>query len=299
MIKYEDFQKVDIRVEKIEKIKSATGFKIRSAKFKHGGESEVVEVNDQWIFRFPKSSVIDKKINKKWNFLNSFSEISPVQVPKPKYITNNLIGYKKIVGDPISPAQIEKLNNKDKSKIAKQMGLFLKALHTHKDKSINFDTGYLVMRIKDYNSYPKEFAKYLNIKECKVLETMINKIAKNPSNFRKPTKIIHGDFNSNNILWDKKRNIITGILDWSDMGLGVPAMDFISVADFNVKDNDKFLKDILKWYGAKDDSLFIQIKENAIIDVMNWFWFYKKTDNAKGVNRIVKKMKTILGKEIK
>lgn len=55
---------------------------------------------------------------------------------------------------------------------------------------------------------------------------------------------------------------------------------------------------MLKWYGVKNDSLFIQIKENAIIDLMNWFWFYKKTGNPKGVNRIVKKMKMILGRRV-
>lgn len=230
--------KPESRVDKIEKIKKATGLEIDSVKFKHGGESEIVEVNGQWIFRFPKSSIIAEKTKKRWNFLKSFS--ASIQVPKPEYITNQLIGYKKILGEPLLRTQIEKLSDINKSKIAKQLGLFLKTLHSHKDKHINFDTGYLIMRRTDYKANPKEFTKYLNIRERKALETRIKKIAQNPSNFKNPTTIIHGDFNSNNILWDKKQKIITGILDWSDMGLGIPAMDFISVAEFNGKKTTHF-----------------------------------------------------------
>ncbi|HWW38689.1 aminoglycoside phosphotransferase family protein [Pedobacter sp.] len=281
--------------KKIEEVKKITGLKVNSYKvITSRAKNFIIEINKIWIFRFPKNSIIKKETKKRWNFLASFSEISPIQVPKPEFITNHLIGYRKISGEPLLPTQIEKLNNKSKLKIAKQIGLFLKALHNYKDKSINFDTGYLVMRRKDYKTYPKEFAKYLKISECKVLETMIKKIAQNSSNFRKPTNIIHGDFNLNNFLWDKKRKVITGIVDWSDMGLGIPAMDFIGIADFNSHSNDLFLKDTLKWYGTKNNGLFNQIKANAIVDVMNWFWFYKKTGNPKGVSRVVTKIKTIL-----
>lgn len=281
--------------EKIESIQKATGLKINSYKvINRGAESLIIEVNEEWIFRFPRSSIFKEKMRKRLNFLVSFSKISPLKIPAPKYIEQDFIGYKKIPGQPLYPTNIEKLTEKEKLMIAKQLGLFLKALHGYRNKQINFDTGYLVMRKKDYWNCPAPITQYLNTGECKNLTARLKSIAKNSENFEKPTTIIHGDLNFNNILWDPNKKVITGILDWSDAGFGIPAMDFIALADFNKKINDQFLRDILVYYGAKNDDLFFQIKENAIIEVMNWFWFYKEKKLTKDMARIIKKLKRIL-----
>lgn len=285
-------------ISKIEEIKKATNLKVNSHKvINKGGESLIIEINGEWIFRFPENPLSKGNIKEKLNFLISFSRISPLKIPIPKYIENNFIGYKKIVGKHPHPASIEKLSKKDKLKIAKQLGLFLKALHNFKSKEINFDTGYLIMRENDYNACPKEIAKYLNEDERKSLEVKIKAIKNNPLNFKKPTSIIHGDFYFNNIIWNPDKKVITGVIDWANVGLGTPSMDFIMLADFNKDSNNDFLRNILKYYGATGDDLFYQIKENAIIDVMNWFWSYYKESNQKGVEKMIKKLKNILAQE--
>jgi aminoglycoside phosphotransferase (APT) family kinase protein len=281
--------------KKIEDIQKATGLKANSYKVvNRGAESLIIEVNDKWIFRFPRSSVFKEKMEKRLSFLLSFPNTSPLQVPVPKFIEPSFIGYEKISGEPLYSTNIEKLAKNDRLKIAKQFGLFLKTLHSYKDRKINFDTGYLVMRKEDYESCPKLITQYLNADERKALDAKLRAIANNPRNFEKPKTIIHGDLNFNNILWDSNRKVITGILDWSDMGLGIPAMDFIALADFNKKRSDQFLKDILTYDGAKNDDLFFQIKENAIIEVINWFWFYEKNNRPKSTARIIRKLKRIL-----
>jgi len=57
---------------------------------------------------------------------------------------------------------------------------------------------------------------------------------------------------------------------------------------------NNFFKAILSAYGAKDDSLFNQIKEDYVIDVMNWFWTYDKEGKPKSKARIIKKLKRLL-----
>lgn len=52
-------------------------------------------------------------------------------------------------------------------------------------------------------------------------------------------------------------------------------MDFIALADFHKRRNDDFLRSILASYGSTDDGLFNQIKANAIIEVINWYWRFK------------------------
>ncbi|MFA6106160.1 MAG: aminoglycoside phosphotransferase family protein [Patescibacteria group bacterium] len=281
--------------EKIKEIQEATGLKISSYKIiNRGFESLIIEVNKKWIFRFPRNQGLRKKTKERLNYLASFSMVSPLKIPEPKFIENGFIGYKKIPGKPFYPANFKKLTEKEKTKTAKQIGLFLKTLHAHKNKRIDFNTGYLVMRKEDYKTPPLTIAKRLNLDERKALKAKIGIIAKNPLNFKKPSSIIHGDLNFNNILWDPEKKSITGIIDWAELGLGMPAMDFIMLADFNVKKNDKFLKEILKYYGVKGNDLLFQIKENAIIDVMNWFWSYHKEKNQKGMARMIGKLKRIL-----
>lgn len=53
----------------------------------------------------------------------SFSRISPISVPIPKYVGEHFIGYKKIDGESLHPRQIEKLTKEDRLKIAKQLGM--------------------------------------------------------------------------------------------------------------------------------------------------------------------------------
>ncbi len=192
--------------EKIESIKKATGFKINSYKVINvGGENLVIEVNNTWIFRFPRNQVLRDKTKEQLNFLASFSKISLLKVPNPRYIEQDFIGYKKIPGKPLYKTNLKKLTENERTKIAEQIGLFLKTLHNYKNKHIDFDTGYLIMRKEDYNTCPKEIAKYLNSCERKSLEAKLKLIKENHLNFEKPTTIIHGDLYFNNILWNSKR----------------------------------------------------------------------------------------------
>ena len=278
--------------KKIKKIQEVTKIKVNSYKVvNRGADSLIIEVNDRWIFRFPRKHAFRKKMKERLNFLIYFAKVSPIKIPAPEYMEDDFIGYKKISGKHLYRSSIERLHRKDKLKIAKQIGLFLKALHSFKSKYVKYETGYLTMYRKDLDYSNWSFKKYLSKNELKNLHGKLDAILANDNNFIKPTTIIHGDLHFNNILWNPKKKTITGVIDWGEVGLGVPAMDFIGILDFNKKSNDKFLKDILTYYGAKNDDLFQQIKENAIIDTMNWFWWYEKNNQPEGMTRIIKKIK--------
>jgi hypothetical protein len=164
----------------IEEIQKATGINVNSYKtIKRGRESLIIEVNDEWIFRFPRSSISQEKIQKRLNFLVSFSKVSPLKIPEPYYIESSFVGYKKIPGQPLSSSALEKLTKKERTNIARQLGLFLKTLHKKKSKNINFDTGYLVMRKEDYTTCPEAIAQYLNVNERKVLKDKLEVIKNN------------------------------------------------------------------------------------------------------------------------
>ena len=160
------------------------------------------------------------------------------------------------------------------------------------DTTIDFD-GALSLRKGYYRSTPAAFRERLRADECGKLDAKLEAIADSPANLIEPTTITHGDLYFANILWDETKGAITGVLDWHEMGLGIPAMDFIALADFTTRRNDQFLRDIVRWYGA-DDSLFHQVKENAIIEVLNWFWFYEMRKDREGMARTIERLRTAL-----
>ena len=284
----------------IEAIASATGLQIHTYKILGRVSGNLVlEVNDEWVFRFPSARPSPDKTQKQLRFLASFAKRSPIAVPEPVYITDHFVGYRRLAGvpfspgDPFSPTGMDRLDDEDKQRIAKQLGVFLATLHRSRDTSIDFDTGYLTLREGDDRSTPGNFKEFLSARECRKLDARLEAIADNPANFVEPRWIIHGDLHFENILWDETKRVVTGVIDWSEMGLGIPAMDFIMLADFATNRNDQFLKDILHWYGG-DDGLFEQVKANAILDVMNWFWFYEAREDSAGVARSVEKLKSVL-----
>jgi aminoglycoside 2''-phosphotransferase len=278
-----------------ESIERVTGLAIQTCKaIRRGATSLVVEVNGEWLFRFPRGQPSWAQLEKRLRFVASFARVSPVAVPEPVYVTEHFVGYRKIAGTPLYPTRLGRLRQGDRHRIAWQLGQFLAALHHHVDPRIDFDTGYLVMRHGYHRSCPAPFAAYLTADERRKLDARLEAVADDPANLVEPTRVIHGDLYFNNILWDAESRALTGVIDWFDcLGLGVPAMDFIALADFNTRRNDRFLREILRAYGA-DDGLFGQIKANAIVEVLNWLWFYEARPDPKGVARTIRRLKAIL-----
>ena len=283
-----------------EVIEKATGLQIHSCKTLKSFGNHVVEVNDEWIFRFPIGRPSADRTQKQLNFLAAFAKRSPLAIPEPVFITGDFVGYRKIGGEPFFPGnpfdatEIDRLPAEDKKRIAKQVGVFLATLHDYRDNTIDWETGWFAgKREGGEPSDAQCFVNYLSAGEYRRLVAKREAIENNPANFVQPATIIHNDLYFLNILWDRTSRTITGILDWSEMGLGIPALDFIGIADFATSRNDQFLRDIVRWYGA-GDTLFNQIKENAIIEVMNWFWFYEHTNDPEGAARTITRLKNIL-----
>jgi aminoglycoside 2''-phosphotransferase len=275
-------------------IERVTGVTVRtSALIDTGAEHRVLEVNGEWIFRLPREGPPRPHERTRWDVLAAFAPRSPVAVPEPVYVTEDVLGYRKLPGEPLDPAQIERLDGAARARIARQLGEFLAALHRWEDPRVDFDTGYLVMRHGYDRTCPEPFMKVLGAGERRKLDAKLEAIALNPANLAAPTAIIHGDLCVGNLLWDPRAGVLTGVLDWSELGRGIPAMDFIALADFTGRRNDGFLREILGWYGAGDD-LFEQVKENAVIEALNWLWFYEARQDRQGIARTVERLRRSL-----
>jgi aminoglycoside 2''-phosphotransferase len=278
----------------IASIVKATGLTINTCRvFRHGGYNVVVEVNDEWIFRFPRPGSPRENEQERLRFLESFAKVSPLALPIPAYVTDDFVGYRKIAGSHLYPTQIARLPNVDRQRVAEQLGRFLAVLHHHEDNTITFQTGWIPTPDSDASGDVCDLFPFLDATECRNLEANLQAIHDNPANYVQPTAILHGDLYFGNVLWDRNTRAVTGIVDWSSVGRGLPAWDFIALADFATNRSDRFLQQVLRSYGG-DDALFTQIKEMAIFEVMNWYWCYWHRRDQKGMARAAKRLKRVL-----
>ena len=118
----------------IASIVRATGLTIHRLRvLQHGAYNVVVEVNDEWIFRFPRPGSPRDNVQERLQFLESFAKVSPLPVPDPVYVTDDFVAYRKISGSHLYPTQVARLPNAAKQRVAEQLAEFLSALHHHED----------------------------------------------------------------------------------------------------------------------------------------------------------------------
>lgn len=125
-------------------IVNATGLTINTSRVLQGGAYNViVEVNEEWVFRFPRPGSPRDHEQERLRFLESFARVSPLPVPSPSYVTNDFVGYRKIAGTHFYPTQIARLLKTEQQRVAEQLGRFLAALHHHEDVAVTFQTGWI------------------------------------------------------------------------------------------------------------------------------------------------------------
>src|SRR2546423_6261025 len=91
----------------IASIVRATSLTINTSRFlEHGAYNVIVEVNDEWVFRFPRPGSPRDHEQDRLIFLEGFAKVSPLSVPDPIYVTDDFVGYRKIVGSHLYPTQM-------------------------------------------------------------------------------------------------------------------------------------------------------------------------------------------------
>ncbi len=120
-----------------------------------------VKVDDEYLFRFSRNQESYRVLKRECQILEYLIQNLPSTIQVPKYIFSDFkdgpfVGYKMIRGEFLRKNVFEKLNNKAKESLLKNMSIFLNTLH-----SINinkFDLDY-VEPISNYQMRYEEFKK--------------------------------------------------------------------------------------------------------------------------------------------
>jgi aminoglycoside 2''-phosphotransferase len=200
-----------------------------------GQNNDVLMVNDNLVFRFPKYVEGIKKLKKETEVLEQIKGKLSLSIPYPRYksMETNEVGkvfngYQRIEGTPLWPDMMKNIYNEER--IASQLVQFLTELHSQpvdslgNEKKCAEDIRNSIVDL--YGKFKDKLFPYMNEASKAEIDYNFDTFLANKELLSFNTVLIHGDFGASNILWDSKREEITGIIDFGETEIGDPAYDF-------------------------------------------------------------------------
>lgn len=262
---YEEKNPQDISNEEVLKalkkiFPTITGNEIR---FFYHGTYNVFEVKSIYIFRFPdryfRNAKGAKLIKEEIENLKIIKQYVHFQTPEPIFVSFDTycpyMGYKKLEGVPLSKDFFE-FNRKTKKRIAKDIAIFLSELHSLKLVKAFPKIGYSP---KDYHQEWESYYQNIQDKIFHLLQPdqqrwinqLFDDFLSEKENFQFIPKVIHGDFDTSNILLNPETRRVSGIVDFEEIRIYDPAADFLFF-----REGEDFLEELIRNYSYKINTGF-------------------------------------------
>ncbi|MBN8191864.1 aminoglycoside phosphotransferase family protein [Bacillus sp. NTK074B] len=220
-----------------------------------GWDNDILILNDQVVFRFPKTIGIAEKVKDEVALVRQLHLANPlVQIPRYEsvYLDGEFKGvkYEYLDGVTLSDGDVIK---SIKPQNAKKLGDFLTKLHSIDYLKLK-DTKIVPIHTKEYwadlyASVEAFIYPYLKESEKREINYVFENFFHNPI-FSIPEKgLIHGDLTIANILFKKDKGLVSGIIDFTDAQVGDPAFDF---AGLYWSFGPEFTKEVLSFYQSDE-----------------------------------------------
>ncbi len=238
-----------------------------------GWDNLAYEVNESFIFRFPKH---EEACHLLQNEINVLTEIhswvggTSIQIPRPIFVGNSgedfpysFCGYKKIPG---RSACSFNLNEEDRIKLAPELALFMKKLHAVPiDQATTWEIKGCAEDRMDPNLLMGRIKENLHLLQNKNLLTdmgpFLDFLQRVPEQIDRSKKtMLHGDLYARHLLLNNRKRLV-GIIDWGDMDIDHPAIDYQIVYTFFPESGQKIFFEI---YGAIDADTQMLAKFRAL-----------------------------------
>lgn len=237
---------------------------IASATLVTGGQYNVVlRVNDDLIFRFPRFPEGLEKLRVEAAILDGIRLRVGLPVPDftfrcfdPPQGGESFVGYRILPGEPLRHNTVATLDDDTTIHVATQLGGFLRALHTVPYRgaiattlpvacgmaATSWREGWrgLYARIRA-EVFPRVAADTRARITCRFLPFLDD-----DAHFAFAPALIHGDFGTGNVLFERGAGRISGIIDFGSAGLGDPACDLAALLTYG----EPFAQKVLAAYPA-------------------------------------------------
>jgi len=195
--------------------------------------NDVVIVNEETVFRFPKHDYAFRHLNDEARILQMLQDRISLQIPNPTYIGPDVMIYRMISGEPLRRDLVMKLAQDDQQAIGDQLGRFLKELHSlpipQTAAEWQIPMADALMQYSGWvNVYGRVRDKVFPLLIPHVREWAVEHFESylaDASNFEYELKMVDTDLPPYHILFDRRTRRISGIIDFGCAGLGDPALD--------------------------------------------------------------------------
>lgn len=223
--------------------------------FFYHGTYNVFEVKKKYIFRFPdryfRNAMGIELIREEIENLKRIKGYVHLRIPNAIYFSFDnqfpFLGYKKLEGIPLSRCFF-KLDIKTKESIATEIASFLSELHSPDLVKEFPNTRY---SSKDYHQEWDNYFQKIQTVIFPLLQTeqqrwvrfLFDDFLGEKENFKFLPKIVHGDFDTSNILFNPKTQHISGIVDFETARIYDPACDLLFF-----REGELFMERIMEKY---------------------------------------------------
>ncbi|MCR8634756.1 phosphotransferase [Paenibacillus radicis (ex Xue et al. 2023)] len=211
-----------------------------------GFDNTVYQVNQQYVFRFPRRSIaVDLLLVECALLPHLFSLGLPLMVSEPVFFGKPeeryswpFVGYRFIEGESPGAATVDQ-----RMQSARPLAQFLSILHrfpVEKAKELGVQNDLLgrldlAKRLSQVDSNMNKAMELGLSRDRRVLDSFLSSLrdggGDNSGTGSPPKCLVHGDLHIRNVLVDEN-HIISGVIDWGDVHTGDPAVDLSFVYSY-------------------------------------------------------------------
>jgi aminoglycoside phosphotransferase (APT) family kinase protein len=246
-------------------------------KLGEGWDFEAFDINNRWVFRFPKRKNDCDFLLWEWKLLEEIFSLLPIPVPHYEFrgqpsddFPYYFGGYAKLPG---RQAQGLQLPAAAIPGVAATIGRFLRSLHSinpvlaHQIAKEDADGAAAIAngRKEVLEELPLLEA-YLGAELCQHCQRFFQDEMNRPEEYTGPGCLVHGDLQAEHILIDADTCEITGMIDWSDAYIGDPAEDFAGLWTWQ---GEELLEATIQCYGLPvDESMRQRIRYKGLVQAV-------------------------------
>lgn len=196
----------------------------------NGWDNDILIINKQQVFRFPKTDQIIDRIKNECELLEQLSQKNPVlQIPRYKMIYEGevlkAVTYPFLNGEALNEHSFDVRKNPENAQL---LGDFLTKLHQLKGSHLPSIHTFRYWQSLFESLRSKVFTA-LRDEERHAIEDVFTRFLNRYTALSYKKVPIHGDLSASNILFDRAENRISGVIDFTDAQMGDPAFDFAGI----------------------------------------------------------------------
>lgn len=230
----------------------------RARRITEGWDHVVVVLDEALVFRFPQEEPYVQGLAREVAVLAHLAPRLPVRVPRYDRVApdGSFAGYPLLPGRTLQPEVLAALDAPARAAVVDQLAGFLSVLHTAPVAGTPLEHLAPVSLPEDQREVRAAAAEHLpavlSRQELADAEAMLAAVDALLAE-KLPAVPVHNDVYSRHLLWDDDAAALA-VLDFSDMGLGDPAVDFAELHEYG----EEFVRAVHARYTGPKDPGFLE-----------------------------------------